>query len=208
MCISGFWLFKFFNMTKSHFITIVFSSVLAQVCYGISTEQFLTLTAKEKTALEEVSSYIFIYLHSSAFTSLTNYLQIILQFRPIAVPMVTHEHMKWDTYLIRWIRGEFLTQNISNIKKYVINKIDSHSCQFGSQYCWGNATWGETTVNFKLILTNHNSLKQHFLQNLKWRSENQIDYIRYEDWSDMIADYPVTLDTYDKIGRPSEQDWK
>ncbi|ODM90079.1 SEC14-like protein 4, partial [Orchesella cincta] len=41
-----------------------------------------------------------------------------------------------------------------------------------------------------------------WLRELKWREENGIDNITKEDWSDMTIDYPFTIDTYDKTGRP------
>ncbi|ODM90080.1 SEC14-like protein 2 [Orchesella cincta] len=47
-----------------------------------------------------------------------------------------------------------------------------------------------------------NSAEQKLLENLKWRKENGIDNMRNEDWSDMSLDIPVTIDTYDKTGRP------
>ncbi|CAL8098282.1 unnamed protein product [Orchesella dallaii] len=37
---------------------------------------------------------------------------------------------------------------------------------------------------------------------LKWRKDNAIDNMRLENWSDMVDDFHVTVDTYDKTGRP------
>lgn len=42
------------------------------------------------------------------------------------------------------------------------------------------------------------------LKNLKFRKENNIDNILKEDWSDVMRDFPATIDTYDKEGRPSK----
>ncbi|ODM92324.1 SEC14-like protein 2 [Orchesella cincta] len=39
-------------------------------------------------------------------------------------------------------------------------------------------------------------------ENLRWRKENKIDSIQSENWDDMIPDFPVSMDTYDKIGQP------
>ncbi|ODM90692.1 SEC14-like protein 2 [Orchesella cincta] len=47
-----------------------------------------------------------------------------------------------------------------------------------------------------------NSAEAMLRQNLKWRRENAIDSMRTEDWSDIASDFHVTIDTYDKTGRP------
>jgi len=48
-------------------------------------------------------------------------------------------------------------------------------------------------------------------ENLKWRRENRIDRIMQEDWQQMDADFPYTLNNFDKQGRPilyfSYGDW-
>lgn len=40
------------------------------------------------------------------------------------------------------------------------------------------------------------------MKNIKWRTLNKMDTILQEDWSDMQEEYPYTLDTYDKEGKP------
>ncbi|ODM89050.1 SEC14-like protein 2 [Orchesella cincta] len=49
-----------------------------------------------------------------------------------------------------------------------------------------------------------NSAEAMLRENLKWRKQNAIDEMRSEDWSDIASDFHVTIDTYDKTGRPSE----
>ncbi|CAL8148532.1 unnamed protein product [Orchesella dallaii] len=47
-----------------------------------------------------------------------------------------------------------------------------------------------------------NAADRMLRENLRWRKENKIDNIKYEDFKDMESDYPYTIDTYDKIGQP------
>ncbi|CAL8083733.1 unnamed protein product [Orchesella dallaii] len=47
-----------------------------------------------------------------------------------------------------------------------------------------------------------NAAERMLRQNLKWRKSQKIKNIRNEDFKDMEQDFPITIDTYDKIGQP------
>ncbi|ODM90081.1 SEC14-like protein 2 [Orchesella cincta] len=66
--------------------------------------------------------------------------------------------------------------------------------KFSSSFLFLSVT---SSANFDI-----NSAEAMFRENLKWREENGIDNMRNEDWSDLSSDYHVTIDTYDKTGRP------
>jgi len=47
-----------------------------------------------------------------------------------------------------------------------------------------------------------NAAEMMLRENLRWRKEDKIDSIKYEDFSDLASDYPQSIDTYDKAGQP------
>ncbi|CAL8109311.1 unnamed protein product [Orchesella dallaii] len=47
-----------------------------------------------------------------------------------------------------------------------------------------------------------NQAEEFLRENLKWRKANQMEKIHSEDFSDIVTDYPVYVDTFDKNGAP------
>ncbi|CAL8148526.1 unnamed protein product [Orchesella dallaii] len=47
-----------------------------------------------------------------------------------------------------------------------------------------------------------NAAETMLRENLKWRKEKNIKNIKNEDFGDLVQDYHLTIDTYDKIGQP------
>ncbi|ODM89230.1 SEC14-like protein 2, partial [Orchesella cincta] len=47
-----------------------------------------------------------------------------------------------------------------------------------------------------------NAADKMLRDSLKWRHDEKIDNIHLEDFSDMASEFHVTVDTYDKTGRP------
>ncbi|OXA58587.1 Patellin-4 [Folsomia candida] len=90
---------------KVHNIFLVIVVIFATTSFSIPVEDDLTITAKEKYALE--------------------------QFKPMMTPLMPHEYMQTDIYLIKWLRASKLNLKaaremiISNLRWRETNRMDT-----------------------------------------------------------------------------------
>lgn len=140
----------------------------------------------EKTLFYLTWCIVFIALSDAISLNTTANFEALLQ---VLGPTPKEPYMQEEIYLKNWIDS-----HQDNISEAIINLEKVGKC------CCAR-TWIGYCILLKLLL---NLGFKHYFQYLEWRETEALSDALNENWDDMRARFPFTVETNDKEGNPGK----